>query len=82
VADVESVFQRMVDEYYHGCKRYAEAPRDDSGDRLYWRIALGVLERYGDLLAEALGQAEPDWRAMRDIAEQSVGRKLKPDGAG
>jgi hypothetical protein len=28
-----------------------------------------VLEKYGSLLADALGQAEPDWQFMREQVE-------------
>lgn len=65
---VEGVLQRIIEEYYEGCKRYAAAPQPDSPERVFWRVRLGVLGKYGSLLAAALGQAEPDWEAIRDVA--------------
>lgn len=71
-ATVDDVLQLIVDEYYTGCKKYAQALKPDSGDRVFWRIRLGCLQKYGALLAAALDQAEPDWIGIRDIAEQAV----------
>lgn len=69
-AAVEKVLEAMVDEYFDGCKRYAAAAADgpDNATRVWWRIRLAVLSEYGDRLAAALGQAEPDWDAMRGLA--------------
>jgi hypothetical protein len=74
VSPVEEVLQQLVEEYYRGCKTYAAARRPDSSERVFWRITLGALQRYGSLLADALGQAEPDWEFMHEQAEEDARR--------
>jgi hypothetical protein len=74
MSDVENVFRLLVDEYYGGCKAYAAAGRPDSSQRVFWRVRLGALQKYGSLLAEALGQAEPDWEFMYEQAEEDARR--------
>lgn len=68
---VDSVFRALLAEYYQGCDRYHRAEWADGSSRMrdFHRIRLGVLEKYGSLLAAALGEEEPDWEFMREQAE-------------
>lgn len=65
----EALLRQLVDEYYQGCKEYAAAPQPDSPLRVFWRIRLGVLQDVCDRLCAALGWAEVDWEAMRELSE-------------
>lgn len=71
VTDAHGVLQNIVESYYYGRKQYAQAEdryAPDNAQRVYWRVRLGVLEEYGSMLAEALGEAEPDWESLSSLA--------------
>lgn len=71
-AGCERLLRDVCDDYYAGCKRHAAAydrHQPDSPLRVFWRIRLAVLQEVGDRLAAALGVAEPDWEAMRELVE-------------
>lgn len=68
----EALLRRLCDDYYEGCKAYAataDRHHPDNPQRVFHRIRLGVLQRVGADLAAALGWAEPEWEAMRHLAE-------------
>ncbi|MFC0528205.1 hypothetical protein [Phytohabitans kaempferiae] len=61
----EKVLRTIADRYYADCQTYAHSYVNN---RTVIRARMNATAAIGDMLADALGIAAPDWEAMRELA--------------